>query len=78
MTETGKIPPIPTQARSCTILPEFIGLIFQVHNGKIYVDVPITEDMVGHKLGEFAPYVLLWGDCGGMGSSTDYMVGRGG
>ncbi|KAN0119639.1 mitochondrial ribosomal protein S19 [Hyaloscypha variabilis] len=50
-----KVPPIKTQARSATILPNFVGLIFQVHNGKIYNDVEITEDMVGHKLGEFSP-----------------------
>ncbi|TVY80663.1 37S ribosomal protein S19 [Lachnellula suecica] len=50
-----KTPPIKTQARSATILPNFVGLIFQVHNGKIYNDVEITEDMVGHKLGEFSP-----------------------
>lgn len=47
-------PPIKTQARSATILPNFVGLIFQIHNGKIYNDVRITEDMVGHKLGEFS------------------------
>ncbi|KAI9790921.1 MAG: mitochondrial ribosomal small subunit component [Peltula sp. TS41687] len=46
--------PIKTQARSATILPNFVGLNFQVHNGKNYIDVTITEDMVGHKLGEFA------------------------
>ncbi|CCU82297.1 mitochondrial ribosome small subunit component S19 [Blumeria hordei DH14] len=50
-----KIPPIKTQARAATILPDFIGLIFQVHNGKVYNDVVITENMVGHKLGEFSP-----------------------
>ncbi len=50
-----KAPPVKTQARSATILPSFVGLIFQVHNGKIYVDVEIKEDMVGHKLGEFSP-----------------------
>lgn len=49
-----KAPPIRTQARSATILPNFVGLVFQVHNGKIYNDVLITEDMVGHKLGEFS------------------------
>lgn len=49
-----RVPPIKTQARSATILPNFVGLIFQVHNGKSYIDVRITEDMVGHKLGEFA------------------------
>lgn len=50
-----RAPPIKTQARSATILPNFVGLVFQVHNGKIYHDVRITEDMVGHKLGEFSP-----------------------
>lgn len=50
-----RVPPIKTQARSATILPNFVGLKFQVHNGKIYNDVTITEDMVGHKLGEFSP-----------------------
>ncbi|KAG9231803.1 mitochondrial ribosomal protein S19 [Amylocarpus encephaloides] len=50
-----KAPPVKTQARSATILPNFVGLVFKVHNGKIYHDVEITEDMVGHKLGEFSP-----------------------
>ncbi|KAL8931114.1 MAG: hypothetical protein Q9208_000218 [Pyrenodesmia sp. 3 TL-2023] len=49
------VKPIKTKARSATILPNFIGLKFQVHNGKIYHDITITEDMVGHKLGEFSP-----------------------
>lgn len=53
------MPPIKTQARAATILPNFVGLIFQVHNGKIYTDVRITEDMVGHKLGEFSAYVRI-------------------
>lgn len=46
-------PPIKTRARSATILPNFLGLRFAVHNGKIYEDVFITEDMIGRKLGEF-------------------------
>lgn len=46
--------PIRTNARSCTILPQFIGLRFQVHNGKEYVQFTVTEEMVGSKLGEFA------------------------
>ncbi|KAK4130262.1 ribosomal protein S19/S15 [Trichocladium antarcticum] len=50
-----KVAPIRTQARSATILPNFVGLKFQVHNGKVYHDVTITEEMVGHKLGEFSP-----------------------
>src|SRR5438477_9027414 len=47
--------PIKTWARACTIVPEFVGLTFMVHNGKIHVKVFVTEDMVGHRLGEFAP-----------------------
>ncbi|KAF7999049.1 hypothetical protein OXX80_000123 [Metschnikowia pulcherrima] len=45
---------IRTNARSCTILPQFVGLKFQVHNGKEYVEFEVSEDMVGNKLGEFA------------------------
>jgi len=47
--------PIQTWSRRSTIFPDFIGLTFKVHNGRKFVDVFITEDMVGHKLGEFAP-----------------------
>jgi len=47
--------PIKTWARACTIVPEFVGHTFQVHNGKAFNDVFVTEDMVGHKLGEFSP-----------------------
>ncbi len=46
---------IKTWARACTIIPEMVGFNFGVHNGKEHVSVYITEDMVGHKLGEFAP-----------------------
>ncbi len=46
---------IKTWARSCTIVPEFVGHTFMVHNGKQHMKVFVTEDMVGHKLGEFAP-----------------------
>jgi len=52
---SGNKSPITTWARSCTITPEFIGLTFLVHNGKQHLKVSVTEDMVGHKLGEFAP-----------------------
>ena len=47
--------PLKTWARACTIVPEFVGHTFQVHNGKTFIDVFVTEDMVGHKLGEFSP-----------------------
>ncbi len=46
---------IRTWARRCTIVPEFVGVTFEVHNGKLFHKVFITEDMVGHKLGEFSP-----------------------
>ena len=47
--------PIKTWARACTIVPEFVGVTFLVHNGKHHMKVFVTEDMVGHKLGEFSP-----------------------
>lgn len=46
---------IKTWARNCQIPPEFVGKYFQVHNGRIFIDVFVTEDMVGHRLGEFSP-----------------------
>jgi len=52
---SGSKQQIKTWARRSTISPEFIGHTFMVHNGKIHVQVYVTEDMVGHKLGEFAP-----------------------
>ena len=51
----GAKSPITTWARSCTIVPEFVGYTFMVHNGKNHIKVFVTEDMVGHKLGEFSP-----------------------
>src|SRR3954465_7319527 len=53
--QSGSKEPIKTWARSCTIVPEFVGLTFMVHNGKTHLKVFVTEDMVGHKLGEFSP-----------------------
>ncbi|TBR40836.1 30S ribosomal protein S19 [Marinomonas agarivorans] len=47
--------PIKTWSRRSTIFPEFVGLTIAVHNGRQHVPVLVTEDMVGHKLGEFAP-----------------------
>ena len=46
---------IRTWSRDCVIAPEMVGFTFGVHNGKIHVDVFVTEDMVGHRLGEFSP-----------------------
>ena len=53
--EEGSREPIKTWARACTIVPEFVGHTFQVHNGRVFQEVFVTEDMVGHCLGEFAP-----------------------
>lgn len=55
MQASEKKKPIKTWARRSAISPEFIGLNFEVHNGKVFLKVFVTEDMVGHKLGEFAP-----------------------
>ena len=52
--EAGSHDPIKTWARRCTVIPEFVGVTFMVHNGKLFHKVIITEDMVGHKLGEFS------------------------
>ena len=53
--KSGSKEPITTWSRRSTIPPEFIGLTFLVHNGRYHMKVQVTEDMVGHKLGEFAP-----------------------
>jgi small subunit ribosomal protein S19 len=52
--QTGIRDPIKTWSRRCTITPEFVGYTFLVHNGKNFNKVYVTEDMVGHKLGEFS------------------------
>ena len=63
--ESGKKEVIKTWSRRSTIYPEFIGHTFAVHNGKEFIPVYVTEDMVGHKLGEFA----LTRKCGGHGEN---------
>jgi len=57
--------PIKTWARDCTVVPEFIGATFLVHNGKTFFRVYCTEDMIGHKLGEFSPTRTFKGHSGG-------------
>ena len=52
---SGGREPIKTWARACTVTPDFVGHTFMVHNGKQHLRVYVTEEMVGHKLGEFAP-----------------------
>ena len=53
--EDSKRTPIKTWSRACTIVPDFIGHTFSVHNGRAFVQVQVSDNMVGHKLGEFAP-----------------------
>jgi len=57
--------PIKTWARDCTIVPDFIGHTFMIHNGKNFTKLFVTEDMVGHKLGEFSPTRMFRGHSGG-------------
>ena len=64
MAETQDKRPIKTWSRASTIFPEFIGLTFAVHNGRKHVPVYCTEEMVGHKLGEFAPTRTFKGHAG--------------
>ena len=55
MQASGKKQPIKTWSRRSMVLPEFVGLTFAIHNGRQHMPVFITENMVGHRLGEFAP-----------------------
>jgi small subunit ribosomal protein S19 len=56
--------PLKTWKRACTIIPEFVGHTFEVHNGNKFIKVFVQEDMVGHKLGEFAPTRFFRGHSG--------------
>ncbi len=53
--QTNDRKPIKTWSRRSTVTPDFVGLTFLVHNGRTFLSVHVTENMVGHKLGEFAP-----------------------
>ncbi len=53
--DAGDRSPIKTWSRRSTILPQFVGLTFNVYNGRKFIPVSVNEDMVGHKLGEFSP-----------------------
>ena len=57
--------PLKTWSRDCTIVPDFIGHTFLVHNGRQFLKLFVTEDMVGHKLGEFSPTRVFKGHSGG-------------
>ncbi len=59
--EAPKSGPIKTWSRRSTILPQFVGLTFSVYNGHKFIPVSVNEDMVGHKLGEFAPTRTYYG-----------------
>ena len=61
---------IKTWSRRSTILPQFVGLTFQVHNGNKFIPVTVSEDMVGHKLGEFAPTRTFHGHSAGDKKAT--------
>ena len=63
--KTGGREPIKTWSRDSTIIPDFVGATFLVHNGKQFTKVFVTEDMVGHKLGEFSPTRVFKGHSGG-------------
>jgi len=62
--ETGSRSVIKTWSRRSTVTPEFVGHTFAVHNGKKFIPVFITENMVGHKLGEFAPTRTFYSHAG--------------
>jgi small subunit ribosomal protein S19 len=63
--QQGSRDPIKTWARNRTIVPEFVGYTFMVHNGRMFLKVFVTEDMVGHKLGEFSATRTFRGHSGG-------------
>ncbi len=70
MNETGEKKTLKTWSRSSTIFPEFVGHTFAVHDGRKHVPVYVTEDMVGHKLGEFAPTRTYKGHAGSKTSNN--------
>ena len=65
MNESGKKQVVKTWSRASTIFPDFVGHTIAVHDGRKHVPVYVTEDMVGHKLGEFAPTRTFKGHVGG-------------
>ena len=70
MNEAGEKKVLKTWSRSSTIFPEFVGHTFAVHDGRKHVPVYVTEDMVGHKLGEFAPTRTYRGHAGSKTSNN--------
>ena len=70
MNEKGEKKVLKTWSRASTIFPEFVGHTFAVHDGRKHVPVYVTEDMVGHKLGEFAPTRTYKGHAGSKTSNN--------
>lgn len=70
MNEAGEKKVLKTWSRSSTIYPDFVGHTFAVHDGRKHVPVYVTEDMVGHKLGEFAPTRTFKGHAGSKTSNN--------
>ena len=70
MNEAGEKQVLKTWSRASTIFPDFVGHTFAVHDGRKYVPVYVTEDMVGHKLGEFAPTRTFKGHAGSKTSNN--------
>ena len=70
MNEKGEKNVLKTWSRASTIFPQFVGHTFAVHDGRKHVPVSVTEDMVGHKLGEFAPTRTFKGHSGSKTSNT--------
>ena len=70
MNESGEKKVLKTWSRSSTIFPDFVGHTFAVHDGRKHVPVYVTEDMVGHKLGEFAPTRTYKGHAGSKTSNN--------
>ena len=70
MNKTGEKRVLKTWSRSSTIFPDFVGHTFGVHDGRKHVPVYVTEDMVGHKLGEFAPTRTFKGHAGSKTSNN--------
>jgi len=69
--------PLKTWSRDCMVVPEFIGHTFLVHNGRQFTKVFVTEDMVGHKLGEFSPTRTFRGHSGGKAKAAGAGAGPG-
>ena len=65
--DSGHKEPLKTWSRDCTIVPDFVGFTFMIHNGRQFMKLYVTEEMVGHKLGEFAPTRTFKGHSGGKG-----------